>query len=136
MGDIYKNSLCTIAALSATNSNEGCFSSRDPRRCDQYQSLDDDYFLRIQDLDALPGPNFTSRHCPPLHTRAWVVQERALSPRTLYYGSEMIYWECVRCRAFECRPQMEDLQKPGGELRSFISGKKKRFQTAVSKLQV
>ena len=128
MGDIYKYALCTIAALSAKNSNEGCFFSRDPQRCDRYQSLDDDSLSRIQDLDALPGPDFFSQHRPPLHTRAWVVQERALSPRTLYYGSEMIHWECVRCRASECRPQMEDLQKPGGELRGSISGKKNAFK--------
>lgn len=128
MGDIYRHALCTIAALSAKNSNEGCFFSRDTQRCDQYQSLRDDLLLRQQDLDALPGPDFVSRHRPPLHTRAWVVQERALCPRTLYYGSEMIHWECVRCRAFECRPQMEEFQEPGGELRGSISGKKNAFK--------
>jgi hypothetical protein len=31
---------------------------------------------------------------PALHRRAWVVQERLLPPRTLYYGLTGIYWEC------------------------------------------
>lgn len=52
---------------------------------------------------------------PPLHTRAWVVQERALSPRTLYYGSGMIFWECIRTRASEYEPQMEDLWGDSGK---------------------
>ena len=132
MGDIYKYSLCTIAALSARNSNEGCFVERDPLRYDRYQSLDDASFQRVQNLDALPGPDCTSQHRPRLHTRAWVVQERALSPRTLYYGSDMIYWECVQCRAFECRPKMEDFEKPGSGLLNIISGTKNSFKRLLT----
>jgi hypothetical protein len=29
-----------------------------------------------------------------LHKRAWVVQERLLSPRTLAYGTSSLYWDC------------------------------------------
>lgn len=132
MGDIYRNCLCTIAALSARNSNEGCFVERDPLRCDNYQRQLYEFFLRVQDLDALPGPDCTAMHRPLLNTRAWVLQERLLSPRTLYYGSDMIYWECVRCRAFECRPRMEDLET-GGEWLRGISGKKNAFNRLLEK---
>ena len=38
----------------------------------------------------LPGPEKDS----PLATRAWVLQERLLSPRILYFGSGKMYWEC------------------------------------------
>jgi hypothetical protein len=41
----------------------------------------------------------------PLHKRAWVVQERLLSPRTLYYGSTGIYWECRMSCAAEWNPE-------------------------------
>ncbi|KAG5768841.1 hypothetical protein H9Q72_003743 [Fusarium xylarioides] len=34
----------------------------------------------------------------PLSNRAWVFQERLLSPRTLHFGSDRISWECDRNR--------------------------------------
>jgi hypothetical protein len=33
----------------------------------------------------------------PLNKRAWTLQERLLSPRTLHYGSQEMYWECQCC---------------------------------------
>lgn len=33
----------------------------------------------------------------PLNKRAWTLQERLLSPRTLHYGSQEMYWECQHC---------------------------------------
>jgi hypothetical protein len=30
----------------------------------------------------------------PLQQRGWVVQERFLAPRTLYFGKDRLYWEC------------------------------------------
>lgn len=29
-----------------------------------------------------------------LSTRAWVLQESLLAPRTIRYGSEQMFWEC------------------------------------------
>jgi len=40
----------------------------------------------------------------PLNTRGWVVQERALSPRTLHFGRDQIFWECGELRASEVFP--------------------------------
>ncbi|KAF8846453.1 HET-domain-containing protein [Acephala macrosclerotiorum] len=33
----------------------------------------------------------------PLNKRAWTLQERLLSARTLHYGSQEMYWECQYC---------------------------------------
>jgi hypothetical protein len=33
----------------------------------------------------------------PLSTRGWVLQERILSPRTIHYGLDQMYWECTVC---------------------------------------
>lgn len=30
----------------------------------------------------------------PLNRRGWVIQERLMAPRTLYFGKDRIYWEC------------------------------------------
>lgn len=38
---------------------------------------------------------------PPLHRRAWVVQERALSARTIYFSQVGVYWECCCAALFE-----------------------------------
>lgn len=39
---------------------------------------------------------------PPLLTRAWVYQERVLSPRVVHFGAEELLWECAGCFACEC----------------------------------
>lgn len=41
----------------------------------------------------------------PLGRRGWVVQERALSPRTLHFGKEQIFWECLDLQASEVCPR-------------------------------
>lgn len=103
MGETYANSICTIAALTAHNSYEGCFfdNARSPlffRSC------------RISDRWYVEGnPNVgvdlrVGLSPLPLHTRAWVVQERILAPRTLYYGSNGLAWECAECSATEAIP--------------------------------
>ncbi|KIJ63949.1 hypothetical protein HYDPIDRAFT_175721 [Hydnomerulius pinastri MD-312] len=103
MGEIYSNSVCTIAALTARNSNEGCFfdHTRNPlffRPC----RISDRWYL---DANSNVGVDLREGLSPlPLHTRAWVVQERILAPRTLYYGSTGLAWECAECSATERVP--------------------------------
>ncbi|KAK5653033.1 hypothetical protein OQA88_9319 [Cercophora sp. LCS_1] len=107
MGDIYANSVCTISALTARSSVEGCFAEgphgdeRNPlafRICNLPHGLHVDCHRRLDTtlrLDRAPLP---------LHTRAWVMQERILAPRTLYYSAWGLAWECVECSATESTP--------------------------------
>jgi Heterokaryon incompatibility protein (HET) len=98
MGDIYKNSLCNIAATAAPDGRTGCFLERNPllaRTC------------RVS-IESLPGPVPNSglydlvpqrfwEHGvtgAPLHQRAWVVQERTLAPRVIHFGKTQLFWEC------------------------------------------
>ncbi|KIN08968.1 hypothetical protein OIDMADRAFT_23704 [Oidiodendron maius Zn] len=39
-----------------------------------------------------------------LNRRGWILQERLLSPRTIYYGKDEIYWECNHMIASETVP--------------------------------
>lgn len=39
----------------------------------------------------------------PLLARAWAFQERILSPRVVYFGTQEIYWDCNTCLHCECR---------------------------------
>lgn len=110
MGEIYKYSVCTIAALSASNSSEGCFFDRNPLALEEYR-VRDNYHEGCRaaqpHFEAIPPELYFPPH--PLHTRAWTIQERTLSPRILSYGSDMIFWDCVQCRAVEYEPQMRDI---------------------------
>ena len=54
----------------------------------------------------------------PVNTRAWVVQERLLAPRTLHFGRDQLFWECRTFEACESFPgglpqslQLEDTGK-------------------------
>ena len=42
----------------------------------------------------------------PLMSRAWVLQEIVLSPRTIYYGSEPLFWECTIAAGVEINAKM------------------------------
>lgn len=103
MGNVYRNSLCTIAAMGSENPHGGFFVTRDARTFTECQLFPNSekrtgVFAenwRIQDL------HLKNTKTPVLHTRGWVVQERALSLRTLYYGREMVYWECALMEASE-----------------------------------
>jgi hypothetical protein len=99
MEAVFKNAYCTIAATSAEDSTKG-FLNRSEEKYSQYvmvpessdgkvyicTSIDDDF-----DGDVMKGV---------LNTRAWVLQERALSRRTIHFTKRQTYWECgggVRC---------------------------------------
>jgi len=92
MGSIYENSLCTIAASAAIDSNHGCFTNRDPIRfatCHVAGSAPYQKGLFIQP----PISRRTFSHCH-LDTRAWTFQEKILSPRTISFGRLEIQWSC------------------------------------------
>jgi hypothetical protein len=108
MSQIYQASALTIAALKSSDSRGGCFTSnRNPLALRSLSVKELGFRLEPLDKSQLgqlevdaSGP-FAS----PLHTRAWVVQERLSAPRTLYYGSLGIYWECQKQIRSECHAE-------------------------------
>lgn len=101
MGQIYACSYLTIAASASKDSSGGCFLSRPPPdnqckiKCTLSSGEISHVFLRpktkgFHDLDA----SF-------LQTRAWVAQERLLSPRSLHFDTDQIMWECKTDRLTE-----------------------------------
>ena len=65
------------------------------------------------DIEALyiePSQNDLWLHsveASPLNRRAWVLQERLLSPRTVYYTKTQLFWECRESKACESSPAPE-----------------------------
>ncbi|KAK0616545.1 heterokaryon incompatibility protein-domain-containing protein, partial [Immersiella caudata] len=99
MGDVYRFSYLTIAAAYAEDSNGGILRSAyntawAPIKCTVGNTVGSAALTyRPRDHSHLS----TS----PLHTRAWVLQERILSPRTIHYDKDQMLWECRRVRRCE-----------------------------------
>lgn len=104
MSEVYSNALCTISAADAPDSYHSLFSDRNPDivcpptthlwidgKLARYEFSDWDLW-RVEVLQA------------KVNTRAWVLQERLLSPRILYFGARQVFWECVTKEAAETNP--------------------------------
>lgn len=124
MSSIYENCYLTLAATKASDSDEGFYNKEN-----QYSSKS----LREQRLDGhevsvlcrqkvqhyyrvdpqpsamsswLSSPALMAKHFPLLD-RAWVFQERLLSPRILHFGPAELFWECNEHFVCECRDGLD-----------------------------
>jgi len=117
MSKVYSRSLCTIAAAHAIDGREGCFSQRDPlvvfpvlvpspfqasNSCRPRRPL---FAIHCEKMNSIYESQVRSG---PLYTRGWVVQERLISPRTLFFGKEQVVWHCKSHFACEAFPYGED----------------------------
>ncbi|TGO32263.1 hypothetical protein BHYA_0334g00100 [Botrytis hyacinthi] len=106
MSQVYGNAFCCIAASAATDGSKGLFSPRN--------SMVDDV-LSIN-LDRAKYPRLSSPvritllnkdkwlqiiREAPLNQRGWVVQERALTRRTLQFFDGELMWKCQQLMASE-----------------------------------
>ena len=96
MERVFSGAYCTIGASSASSSREGFLEFRSPRSCVQLQTQS------AGTLYVCPAIDDFHRHVElgQLNRRGWVLQERALSRRSIYFTSTQVYWECgkgVQC---------------------------------------
>lgn len=97
MGSVYSNSILTIAATGADDSNEGCFL---PRNASEIGPVMLKY--PIDNSSEVGSIFLTPRRATfdesisrgPLSRRGWVLQELILSRRVIHYAREQMYWEC------------------------------------------
>ncbi|KAL1389282.1 heterokaryon incompatibility protein-domain-containing protein [Phyllosticta capitalensis] len=116
MSSIYQNSMVTIAATESDNSSGGCFSTPD----DEYKAhpfavkYSNGSYFTLYCRRSQPDWRWPEHIGAPLFKRAWVYQERQLSPRILHFGNQELAWECREEQACEC-----DLWRtePSGSLR-------------------
>ncbi|KAL9112220.1 MAG: hypothetical protein Q9187_007804, partial [Circinaria calcarea] len=110
MGQIYSFSQCTIAATGSSNSHGGCFVKRKPLELQpcrisgnilSAQNASEDLYLYDWHTERFSEELADA----PLNSRAWVLQERILSPRVLHYNGRQLFWECKRYDACEAFPQ-------------------------------
>ncbi|KAF7920981.1 hypothetical protein EAE99_007833 [Botrytis elliptica] len=94
MVDVYGSCLLNIAASSSIDGSQGCFfDRRDAVRCRISLKIngknDAMYDCKQVTKHPLSDPNIC-----PLETRGWTLQERLLSPRTVHFTREEVFWEC------------------------------------------
>ena len=107
MGSTYANSSLTIAASDALDCSLGCFQDRHPLQVEDCQALDDgdNIMLFTGTYHDNSGHYLEDRH---LDTRAWVYQERMMSPRTVHFCGSDVVWECrewLTCQRCAVGPQ-------------------------------
>ena len=104
MASIYSGSYLTIAASKSSDSSGGCYAKNATADVSQtYEFLNTNgqkYTIALQKLPDHPDiyghPDF------PIFDRAWVLQERWLSPRTIHFGPLEVLWECNESKTCEC----------------------------------
>lgn len=109
MERIFANSRVTITGPAAANPDAGLLHSRpDPpvAPCEILRStqMSNERFDLLVSLPVQQDWRYNApvEKNPPLANRAWIVQERFLSPRVLYFGSDQLYYECNTYTNFEC----------------------------------
>ena len=103
MGDIYAGSYRNIAAMSKPG-EDGFLRERRIEVIEPFL-IRDLVHTSHSTTHVLGYDDFwcSSLLSQPLHNRAWVLQERQMSPRTIHFG-EQIFWECREHKACEAYP--------------------------------
>lgn len=92
METYYSSAYCTIAATSARDSKDG-FLDRPSRG--QYVKIPDASPTTLYLCEAIDDFHGDVEE-RELNQRGWVLQERALSRRTIHFTAAQTYWECGR----------------------------------------
>ena len=118
MADIYRHSICTIAAAYADNCQSGFLHPRS--FLPVYPVTNAPFINPVKTSYVIPSTGATGDLWirPPLQpykfimqrfgrfaingwnrlqNRGWVLQETLLAPRTLHYSKEQIFWQCRTC---------------------------------------
>lgn len=113
MAEVYGSAICNISALSGKD--DGLFCTRTPEIMNSESVvLDQSTFqlntsFLINDLQLWRGELIHM----PLTDRGWVLQEEVLAPRTIYFGSRQVLWNCLHSRACETYPSMQQKRPVG-----------------------
>lgn len=100
MGEVYRHSTCNIAATAAFDGRDGCFSTRDPlmaRPCIVKGRVGPNRGTQAIVTQYMWEDSITNA---PLNRRAWVLQERMLSPRILHFAKNQVFWTCAELVSF------------------------------------
>lgn len=96
MEDVFSQAYCILAASSARGQQDGFLHPRGKRKYIQLRQGNEPAVFVSEFVDDFDKYVLKS----PLNQRGWVLQERALARRTIYFTSHQTFWECgtgVQC---------------------------------------
>ncbi|KAK7423846.1 hypothetical protein QQZ08_008890 [Neonectria magnoliae] len=96
METVFSSAYCVIAASRAKGTSAGFLNKRPDRKVVKFEKMLGNPFYVCEDIDDFQKDVIDG----PLNKRGWVLQERALARRTIYFAERQTYWECgngVRC---------------------------------------
>ncbi|KAF7515010.1 hypothetical protein G7054_g14820 [Neopestalotiopsis clavispora] len=94
MAEVYSNASLNISATASLNGNGGLFTSS-PTYCIADVPRARRGLVSTQFVTKATHENrFDDINLAPLSRRAWVLQERLLSPRVLHFARNQMFWEC------------------------------------------
>lgn len=108
MSDVYGYSTLNLIAAHARDGSDGCFRKRgvhSVRPClvpNPFRPVSDDSFV-VYPMRMEKIYNEQERGSPT-YQRAWILQDRLLSPRSVYFGKDQIFWACGEFEACEAFP--------------------------------
>lgn len=102
MQSVYGGSTINIAASSARDSTGGCLVKPDDFGGAFRAQIMDSGCYRVQDFSTHDYEHMTTY--TTLAGRAWALQEKLMSPRTIHFGVRGAYWECRTRLASEHLP--------------------------------
>lgn len=109
MHKVYSNTFCNISAAAGVGSSSPILRPRpaDALRQDEFriQWLNKDQTITTSSY-RLVDPWDWKKNVgeAPVNRRAWVMQERMLSPRIIHFADSQMYWECFKKHASEVYP--------------------------------
>ena len=93
MHDVYRNALLNISADDSENARGGCFKHRALEIIKPFKlhmkNLGSSWWVGVDERTL-----FDWVKTSPISKRAWVYQERHLSPRVLHFTRDEVFWEC------------------------------------------
>jgi hypothetical protein len=118
MSEVFQNATVTLSADAARDASEGLFADNAQRqqmhqvgqiKCTGPAGQPATVHVRLRtnhpsDADRASHASVTCKNTK-LSSRAWVLQERLLSPRMLHFYQEEMAWSCSSCTRCECRLQ-------------------------------
>jgi hypothetical protein len=116
MHGIYGNSEITIVAANSKSANEGFLKDLDQRH-DMVEPFQITFFAQDRPLERawLGYRKAYEPHLDPINSRAWTLQERISSRRSLIYSSSGLRWSCQTCEKSTSSPP-DTLMFPGTRL--------------------
>ena len=96
MENVFSSAYCVLAASSAEGQSDGFLNKTESREFVTFKREGQPPFYVCRFIDDF------NQHVleGPLNKRGWVMQERVLAHRTIYFTNKQTYWECgegVRC---------------------------------------